>query len=155
MKQIIAQFELHTRLFKNTTEGFSEANAGKRQGEATHVKWLVGHCTSSRFTMAKMLGLTEAEPFPALYENRKGIQADATYPTMAELTKDWDAISEKIVGAMKKMDDNYWNAPEAFEHPMSDGTMGGVFAFIAQHEAYTIGQISILRRTFGMPAMKY
>jgi hypothetical protein len=43
------------------------------------------------------------------------------------------------------------------KHPIApfDDTLGGLWAFINHHQAYTIGQIGILRRGLGKPAMKY
>ena len=155
MNQIIAQFELQTKLFKNATTAFNEADAGKSTGEANHAKWLIGHTVSGRYMIANILGLNQSEPFPDLFSNLKGIQKDIQYPSMADLTKDWDAISEKVIGRLKEMTDADFNAPEPFPHPMSDGTLKGVFGFFAHHEAYTLGQIGYIRRIFGMEAMKY
>jgi hypothetical protein len=155
MQIIIAQLELQTKLFKNSTSGYDESNAGKTSGEANHVKWLTGHTVSTRYMMANLLGLNQQEPFPELFANGKGRQADAQYPAMNELVKDWDSISQKVISRLKEMSDADFSAPAPFPHPMSDGTLKGLFGFFSHHEAYTVGQISYARRIFGMEAMKY
>ena len=53
------------------------------------------------------------------------------------------------------MTDKDFEVKEPFPSPTSDGTFKGAYAFLAHHEAYTIGQIAYARRIFGMEAMKY
>jgi uncharacterized damage-inducible protein DinB len=39
--------------------------------------------------------------------------------------------------------------------PGADGTVLGALAFLAQHESYHVGQVALLRRQLGLPAMSY
>jgi hypothetical protein len=152
---VISQLELQTMLYNNCVDGWKEADAEKRPGQANHVKWIAGHLVSSRHMMANALGLGVQEPFPALFENLKGRQDDVKYPSMAELTKDWNSISGKVINKLKSMSDAQLNAPAPFPTPGGDGTLKGTFGFFAHHEAYTIGQLGYARRIAGMEAMKY
>jgi hypothetical protein len=151
----ISQLELQTMLYNNCTDGWSDADAEKRPGQANHVKWIAGHLVSTRYMMANLLGLGQAEPFPALFEKGKGREDGAKYPSMAELTKDWNGISEKVIAKLKSMSDAELNAAAPFPTPAGDGTLKGTFGFFAHHEAYTIGQLGYARRVAGMPAMEY
>jgi DinB superfamily len=151
----IAQLELQTMLYNNCVDGWNDADAAKRPGQANHVKWIAGHLVSTRYMMANLLGLGVQEPFPALFENGKGRQEDATYPSMAELTKDWNGISAKVINKLKSMSDAELNAAAPFPTPAGDGTLKGTFGFFAHHEAYSIGQLGYARRIAGMEAMKY
>jgi hypothetical protein len=155
MQPVISQLELQTLLFKNATKEFEDDLAGTINGEANHVKWLTGHTVSTRYMMANLIGLKQAEPFPELFAEGKGRQDNVQYPSMTALVKSWDDISEKIISRLKEMKDADFNATAPFPHPMSDGTYKGLFGFFAHHEAYTIGQISYARRIHGMEAMKY
>jgi uncharacterized damage-inducible protein DinB len=42
-----------------------------------------------------------------------------------------------------------------FKFPIEDNTKFGALTFMVQHETYHIGQLGILRRALGLPAMKY
>lgn len=152
---VTSQFELQTMLYTNCVDGWSDADAEKRPGQANHVKWIAGHLVSSRCSLANVLGLGLQEPFPALFENRKGRQDDVKYPSMAELTKDWNGISAKLIAKLKSMSDAELNASAPFPTPAGDGTLKGTIGFFAHHEAYTIGQLGYARRIAGMEAMKY
>ena len=155
LDHVTAQLQMQTKLFNNATVGFSDDDADRRTGQANHVKWLTGHIVSSRYGMANMLGLAQSEPFPELFANTKGRQDGVTYPSMTELTKDWNAISDKVITKLRSMSDADLAAPAPFDVPTGDGTVKGVFAFLAHHEAYTIGQIAYVRRIVGLEAMKY
>jgi hypothetical protein len=155
MHYIIEQYKLQTKLFMNATTGYSDADAEKMTSQANHVKWLTGHLASSRFFQANLLGLNDQEPFPELFGRGKGQQPDTKYPSMKELTKDWNSLSEKMIKRMEAMSEEEWKAAAAFPFPMNDGTLASVFAFMAHHEAYTIGQIAYIRRIHGLDSMKY
>lgn len=152
---IIAQLAMHTRLFHNVTTGFTEDDAGRLMAGANHVKWLTGHLVSARFMTARLVGLTDPEPFPALFADLKGRQDGAVYPTMAELTRDWPPISERLLHRLAHLSAAELASPPPFRTPTDDGTLKGFLAFVAHHEAYTIGQIGYVRRMVGLAGMAY
>jgi hypothetical protein len=53
--------------------------------------------------------------------------------------------------------DEALNSPITHLHPIFpfDQTLGGLWAFINHHQAFTIGQIAILRKGLGKAAMSY
>ena len=94
------------------------------------------------------------EPFPILFENGKGRDDKTTYPTMDALTKDWNSISEKISKALNALTEDALGQKTPRPVPLGD-SLGDFIAFIVHHEAYTIGQLGICRKFFGLEAMKY
>ncbi|HYG49507.1 MAG TPA: DinB family protein [Flavobacteriales bacterium] len=144
IKHFINQFDLQTRLFNNVTEGISDNDSIKRLNANTnHVAWLTGHVASTRYMLA---GATE--PFPELFQNGKGLQNDAKYPPIKELTKDWNALAEKISNTLQKLPEEALSTQMPQAVPTGN-TLADFIAFINHHEAYTIGQIGIARRFFG------
>lgn len=152
---LLGQFDLQTRLFKNATEGISDAHASKKPNEHTnHIAWLAGHVVSTRFMLANMLGVPAKEPFPALFENGKGLDPKVAYPSMNDLRKDWETISASMHNALKKISEDQLYAELPKGLPMGK-RMIDFIGFIAHHEGYTIGQLGFLRRFHGYEAMKY
>lgn len=152
---LVEMLNLQTRLFKNVVEGITEDHAQTRLNDDTnHIAWLTGHTVSSRYAMAHLAGLNEQEPYPDLFGKGKGIE-DGTYPTLLDLTKDWDHISHKMIEAISNLPEATLTQQAPFQLPIGDPSMRGAFTFFAHHEAYTIGQIGIARRYFGYEAMKY
>ncbi len=155
IKHLISQFNLQTRLFNNVTVGVTDSDAQTQMNENTnHAAWLTGHIVSTRFMLANVLGLNVKEPFPALFENGKGLDKAAKYPSMAELTKDWKDLSEKMVVALSSLNEAALENKMPRPVPTGD-TIGDFIAFLIHHEAYTIGQLGISRRFFGLEGMKY
>lgn len=153
---IIDQLHLQTRLFKNVTADITDTDSQKRFTDSTnHIAWLAGHIVSTRYMMANMLGVQASEPYPELFAQGKGLSEGAKYPSLADLTKDWDSISKALTDKLEVLSDTEANAAPPFPVPVSDQTMSGFINFTTHHEGYTIGQIGLLRRLNGYPAMKY
>jgi DinB superfamily len=155
IKHLINQFNLQTRLFNNATVDITDANAGKSINENTnHIAWLTGHTVSTRFMLAGILGLNVQEPFPALFQNGKGVDKTEKYPSMKELIAEWNSISEKVAAALTNLTEEA--IANKMPQPVPTGdTLADFISFIIHHEAYTIGQIGIYRRVYGMEAMSY
>ncbi|MDB5051303.1 MAG: hypothetical protein JWO30_4374 [Fibrobacteres bacterium] len=104
--------------------------------------------------LANVLGIQVQEPFPNLYQNGKGMDTSAKYPSMKELTKDWNSISETVITALNAISDEALDKKGPQPVPTGD-TLGDFVSFIIHHEAYTLGQLGIFRRFHGMEPMKY
>lgn len=155
IQYFVSQHNLQTRLFNNVVSGVNDADAATPLNVTTnHIAWLTGHIVSTRFMLATVLGIEAQEPYPALFANGKGMDADATYPSMADLTKDWNGISEQIAAAIGGL--NADALAQEMPRPVPTGnTLGDFIVFLMHHEAYTIGQIGISRRFHGLEAMNY
>ena len=154
-KMIISQFSLQTRLYKNVTEGVTDSISHNQFYEkANHVAWLAGHIVLSRYLLAELIGLKETEPYAALFQNGKGMDEKITYPSIAELSNTWDALSYKITFALNSITEEKLSFKLPKPVPCGD-TVGDFIAFILHHEAYTIGQIGIYRKFLGLGAMSY
>jgi hypothetical protein len=153
---LIHQFELQTRLFNNVLDNVTDEHAQQFVKEDTnHLAWLTGHVLSSRFMLANVLGITDKEPHADLFGNGKGLQKNATYPSINELRKEWNPISAKLLTKLNSLSSEELSAKAPFQLPMSASDMKATIAFISHHEAYTIGQMGLLRRVHGLPGMKY
>lgn len=54
-----------------------------------------------------------------------------------------------------KSDSAELNAPSSQRFPVDLPTVHGGLGFLLQHESYHIGQLALLRKYFGYPAMRY
>lgn len=152
---LVAQLTLQSRLLKNVTADVSDSESLRQiSPETNHIAWLTGHVYSTRCMLAGVLGSPVSEPFPALFENGKGVDTAANYPSMEALIHNWDSLSDSLVNALD-------NTPEeALENQMprpvpTGDTLLDFVTFLVHHEAYHLGQMGILRRVLGKEAMKY
>jgi hypothetical protein len=153
---LINQFELQTRLFNNVLDNVVDEHGEKQaKEEINHLAWLTGHVLSSRFMLANILGIADKEPHAELFGNARGMQKDAKYPAISELRKEWNPISEKLMAKLNSLTGEELNAKAPFALPMAASDIAAFIAFMSHHEAYTIGQMGLLRRFHGLPGMKY
>jgi hypothetical protein len=157
LRPAIEIFRLHTSLFRNVTGDINEEHAqASMGGSPNHIAWITGHIVSNRYMLATILGLTAREPFAELFESGKGIQEDGRYPSMKSLADGWDALAEKVIAKLESLtEDDLEGDPPIATPVASDNTLRGFITFLAHHEAYHIGQLSLARRFFGYEPMEY
>jgi hypothetical protein len=79
---------------------------------------------------------------------------DIKEPSLEEIKVAWNNCVQLIRNGLENMSDDALNYP--IEFPLSGfKTTESLWTFINHHQAYTIGQIGILRRVLGKEAMKY
>ncbi|MEM7041073.1 MAG: DinB family protein [Bacteroidota bacterium] len=154
VSQLLNMFGMHDRLFKNVTADLSGNVDQRLSADVNHLGWLAGHLVSTRYFLANVLGTEVQEPHPDLFANGKGIDAEASYPSLDSSIAAWDEITATLATAFQNINADFLDAKAPFATPMGD-TMADFFGFMAHHEAYHIGQMGILRKYFGHEGMKY
>lgn len=156
LQPVIEAFKMQTRLFLNTTRDITEEHAKAHfGGSPNHIAWITGHLVSTRYMLSTILGLIDREPYPELFETGKGIQYDITYPSMEKLTAGWEEFAEKLIDRLESLTEDELQADPPIQTPIADNTLRGFITFICHHEAYHIGQLSILKRYFGYEPVSY
>jgi hypothetical protein len=157
------QFALHTRLFNNVLEGIEDASGGKRVTEqVNHLQYIAGHLAHARYNYSPMLGLDAKFPYKELYvdptkppPSNRPIDTSLQYPSLKELSKLWNDNAAPFVEALSKVSDEQAHHELPFPTPINDNSMLGFFGFLSSHEVYHIGQMSLIRKYLGLPAMSY
>ena len=67
----------------------------------------------------------------------------------------WATVSAALRAALESLTPEQLDAPSTMRFPISDKTLLGVIAFLVQHDAYHLGQLSLLRRQLGLAGMSY
>jgi hypothetical protein len=162
--QIIAkQFALQTRLFNNVLEGIENIHGGKRLSEEiNHLQWIAGHLANIRHNYTSMIGLKETFPYKDKYSDptqpppgNRAIDASVQYPSLSEISASWNALASKFVDGVSQLNDEQVAAEFPFGTPIGDKSILGLFGFLASHESYHIGQMSLVRKYLGLEAMSY
>jgi uncharacterized damage-inducible protein DinB len=162
IQPVIKQFDLQTRLFNNVLEGIEDIKGSKRLSEhVNHLQWIAGHLTNSRYHLASGLGIKASFPYEDQYTDpsepppyNRAISASVKYPSLTEIKKSWNELAatftEKISGLSEE------HLASAIPFPVPTGkTFQDLLSFIASHESYHIGQMSIIRKSLGLSAMSY
>lgn len=157
---LLTQFDLHQRLFNNVLSGFTDTETNRRpygDGNVNHVKYLAGHLLNSQYGLSMIAGLQPEIKWNELFAvmGQSEAKDNFNYPSIKEIKNEWNALHEPTREGLSKLtvEDLTQAPPSPFEQ-VAD-TSGELWAFINHHQAYHIGQISLLRKAFGKEAMSY
>ena len=158
--RLLAQYDLHHRLYNNVLQGFTDEETNQRlQGgsKMNHVKYLAGHILNSNYGFARSVGLKIDVKWNELFAVMDKSQAkdDYPYPTIDEIKTEWNDLHPSLRNLLIKITNKELenNPPAPFDQVAN--SVGELWAFINHHVAYHIGQVGILRRGFGKSPMNY
>lgn len=146
---------LNTRLLHHCLDGVDDALGTRRVTPDTNsLTFLAAHLTESRHWICLMAGRPLANPLEGRLKG-KTLDDLGPLPTLAEITAAWDAVSAHLLTMLGELTSEDLGREATRRLPGSDGTVGSVLPFLAQHDSYHIGQMAILRRQLGLGAMRY
>lgn len=147
---------LNNRLFANCLDGITEAQCHKRPSEVTNsAAFVAAHLAESRFWGLKILGAERANPLVKYLGQWKGIDEITTWPSLDEITSAWAEASAALDQRTAAITPAELDAPSESQMPLEDSSVLGLFGFMVQHDSYHVGQLSLLRKHAGLPAMSY
>lgn len=122
-----------------------------RLGEepTNHAAFIALHMLDARCFLIRALGADVRHGFEALTDDARGLEDIAEYPSPAEILEAWQRVSEKLALALDAMTAEELAGASPHRFPIDDETMLGLLAFLAQHEAYHMGQLGLIRRAHG------
>lgn len=151
-----ATLRLNTRLFLNCLDGLDDATGNARPNEHTNsIGFIAAHLVDARHLLARVLGIEAPPPYGGVLEMARSIDDVASVPTLAETRTVWRAISDRVAGGLARLESDALDAPAPQRYPIDDRSVLGAIAFLTQHDAYHIGQLALLRKFHGAPAMRY
>lgn len=147
---------LNTVLFRNCLDGLSDEQAAKRPSAATNsAAFIAAHLASSRFYLLKTLGVDEGDPLAPYLDGRKGIDEIVELPPLREVEAAWTKGAHLLRDRLDALTAADVDAPSSVKFPLANGTVLGTLTFLVQHDSYHLGQLSLLRKYCGLPAMRY
>ncbi len=151
---LIDLFDMHTPFFGSALDGISDEDATNRLNtKANHIAWLAGSLVQERYELANLLGLNLKSKAHELFKDHKGIQENATYPSLDSFKKDWNEISPILKTHLLKATDQ--ELDKILEFPGMSFPLYEMISFQMYREANCIGQIALWRRLLNYEAMKY
>jgi uncharacterized damage-inducible protein DinB len=147
---------LNHRLFRNCLEGFSEEQLRLRPaGACNNAAFVAAHLVDSRCWMLAQLGSGGPSPLARYTEGKRGIDDMTEFPSLAELEQAWEAASAAVANCLDTLSAAQLDEPVDLGVLAETHTTLGLIAFVVQHDSYHLGQLSLLRRQAGLPAMSY
>jgi len=148
--------KLNSRLFDNCLDGITEEQCHARPSETTNSAiFVAAHLTEGRFWGLTILGAERANPLEKKIGKWKGIDDITDWPSLAEIRAAWAEASTALSQRMAAITAAELNAPSGSQMPIEDSSVLGMIGFMIQHDSYHLGQLSMLRKHAGLPAMSY
>lgn len=159
-KYLLAQFDLHHRLYINVLQDFTDEETNRRlfsNSKMNHIKYLAGHLLNSQFGLALAAGINVEVKWNDLFAvmGQSKAKDDFPYPTLEEIQSEWIGLYHPIRDALEQMTNEEFSETPPSPFDQVAESKGELWAFINHHIAYHIGQIGILRRGFGKEPMSY
>ena len=147
---------LNTVLFRNCLDELTDEQAAMRPTGATNsAAFVAAHLTNSRFYLLKVLGVAAEDPLAPYLDGRKGLDDLEKLPALSEIQAAWTRAAHLLKDRLAAMTAGEWDGPSNARFPLANGTLLGTLTFLVQHDSYHVGQLSLLRKYCGLPAMKY
>jgi uncharacterized damage-inducible protein DinB len=148
--------DLNTRLLVNALDGLDDEAAQKRIHGTNHVAFLACHLVDTRHYLARALGLESESPFKEALEEARGIDDVKEFPGLDAIRDAWKDVSGTLSTRLAALTAADLEKPAEAAFPIEEGgTTLGCLTFLLQHDSYHLGQVALLRRALGFPAMSY
>jgi hypothetical protein len=148
--------QLNTRLLFSALDGVDETVAVTRPNASTnHITFISCHLIESRHYLAGCAGCKTESPFMQLASARR-LEDVTRFPTLAEIRVAWSDIARILDDRLPQLSEADLQGEMKSSFPIEGGkSLLGCITFLLGHEAFHIGQVALLRRYFGLGAMKY
>lgn len=147
---------LNTKLFRNCLDGLSDEQAATRPSGATNnAAFVAAHLTNSRFYLLNALGVQASDPLAPYLDGRASLDDLATLPPLSAIQEAWTSASRLLRDRLDALTPADLDAPSTAKFPLFNGTLLATLTFLVQHDSYHVGQLSMLRKYCGLPAMRF
>lgn len=148
--------KVNSRLVRNALSGVSREEAESRPNARTnHIAFLAVHLLDARYYLLKLAGGKRENPFAERLEGAAGIDDIAEYPAPDLVLKDWERLDGELERRLTALTDSELDAAAPQTFPVDDATVCGALSFLAQHDAYHVGQLCYVRKYLGHDAVSY
>ena len=144
----IAQFELQSNWFLNELLNISDEQSNKQATEKLNpIKWVAGHILNTRMTLLSLLtGVTSDQNFNKMFGKGSSNKIEPSFPSIDEIKLKWSVVSSELTEYLKNTPSEKLLSPPPFQTSIPDKTLHGLITYMASHESYHLGQLSILKR---------
>jgi uncharacterized damage-inducible protein DinB len=147
---------LNTRLLRNCLDGLTEAQAAVRPGPGTNsAAFVAAHLADARFHLLALLGGDRNNPLAPYLAAARSLDELERLPPLTDILDAWTDVSHALRDRLEELSADELDQDVAPRFPMSNPTRLGALAFLVQHDSYHIGQLAMLRKHAGLPAMRY
>ena len=156
VQPLAAILRLNTRLLVNCLDGLTDETAQARHGSGVNsAAFIAAHMTDSRFYLLRTLGETRDNPLSVYLDKKNSIEEITEFPSLDLIRDAWTGVSVALDNVLEAATTEELDVEVKARFPGVDATRYGALTFLVQHDSYHLGQLALLRKPAGLPAMSY
>ena len=156
VKSLAEILRLNTRLLVNCLDGFTDETAQVRHGAGVNsATFIAAHVADSRFYLLRTLGGARDNPLSVYLDKASSIDEITELPSLDSIRDAWGGVSADLDAVLDSTTAEELELPVKARFPGVDATRLGALTFLVQHDSYHVGQLALLRKPAGLPAMSY
>jgi len=156
MQPLVETITLNTGLFLNCLDGVNDETARRRVSDtANNMAFVALHLIDARCYLARSMGGDARHPFEDLVKDANRIDDLSRFPKVEELCSAWKEASLSLRQSLEALTDEDLAEEIDQPFPVSEKTKRGMVTFLIHHDSYHLGQLALLRKQLGLPAMSY
>lgn len=160
---ITNQYQTTSNWFVSVIDGINDKDGSRVLSENTNsLEWLAGHLITGRYRNLLRIG-AKVEPYNQLEKfinqtlpppNAIAFSKDIKYPSLTESKQQWIEYAKLFLERLNQIDEIVLKTTLPFTLPTGGTTVEDALLFLALHETYHIGQMSIIRKALGYSEMQ-
>ena len=155
LKAVAAIFDSNAKLFRGTMADMTETAWFHRPGDANHLAFLAMHLVGARHYTVKFSGGASTDPLEVYHGGARSIDSTARFPSVDEVSTAWDEVAPILQSTLAGVSGEFLDQASGLPFPAPGPARLDALTFLAQHEAYHLGQMALLRRICGLPAPEW
>ena len=151
ISQAVEDYRFNNSFLLNTVKDLPAQEWLKRPSVCTnHISWIVGHVIWARKAVLTRLGQEWSTPWLAMFARGTKLDNTTAYPSPGTLMDTWKDVGGILCTSLEEAPEELLSKSATPPGPpTADGKVSGVIRFMAWHETYHVGQISLVACMLG------
>ncbi len=155
LETIAATLRSNEQVFRGALADVTDTAWLHRPGEANHLAFLATHLVGARHFVVRFTGGTSTDPLEVFHGGARNIDQIDRFPSPQETLGAWNEVALILQDALDAVTGEFLDEDSGVPFPAPGPTRLDALIFLAQHEAYHLGQMGLLRRISGLPAAEW
>ncbi len=156
IKPLLSIYEVNSKLAVNSFKDVTEMLSLKRPNKKTNsMMFILLHTLDARYYLLKSLGSRMRNPYAKYVDWSNSIEDLIKYPRLKNVLSTWRSLDKTFKKKLSSLTAKQLNAKLESGFPGNDKPVINMISFLAEHEAYHVGQLALLKKYFGLPAVTF
>jgi uncharacterized damage-inducible protein DinB len=155
VKPLAAIFKVNSTLLINTFNDVTEEFSLRRPNKKTNsMMFVLLHTMDARYFLLRNIGVEIKNPFGKYVDWANTIDDIKKYPKLKSVLAEWKKLDKILDEKLNRISSKKLDAKLDMDFAGGKKVLN-MIAFLAEHEAYHVGQLAFIRKFLGMKAVMF